>query len=338
MPAPLTHVRQISHLAYGFFASKALFAALNLELFGHISAGATGIDQLAQKTGIPAHRLETLTAALVASGVLVRDGDTLTNAPATERYLVPGAKAYFGDYYRYQIGGQFYRNMLDLDAGLAGDRDALMNQSYGDFLADEEEARAFSLSQHAGSMGPALMLADRLDLSGARRLLDVAGGTGAYAIAFCDRNPDLHATIVDFPAVIKTAQGFIDEAGLSDRIALRGGDAREADWPADNDVVLMSYLLSAVDGRDIDGLLAKGFEALKPGGRLIVHDFMLDEARDGPSSAALFFLSYLTFQPDAISFSAEELAPRVDAAGFVDAEVDVMIPDITKMLIARRPD
>ena len=99
----------------------------------------------------------------------------------------------------------------------------------------------------------------------------------------------------------------------------------------------MSYLLSAVDGADIPGLLARTFAALKPGGRLILHDFMLNEDRSGPSSAALFFLSYIAHQPDATSFTADELSPAIAAAGFVDPQSETMIPEITSMIVARKP-
>lgn len=337
MIEPLSDVRQISKLAYGFMASKALFAALNVELFGHVSRGVRDVEALSGLTGIPTHRLETLVAALVSTGVLVRQSDGLTNAPATEIYLVPGAAAYFGDYYRFQIGGQMYGIMDHLDAGLIGDEAGLAHNRMSGWLSDPKRADDFSRAQHAGSLGPAIMLSKRLDLSGAERLLDVAGGTGAYSIVFCQRNPGLSATILDFPTVIDVARRYVDEAGMADRVTLKSGDARETAWPDGQDVVLMSYLLSAVDGTDIPGLLERAFAALKPGGRLILHDFMLTEDRSGPSSAALFFLSYIAHQPDATSFTADELSPAIAAAGFEDAQSETMIPEITSMIVARKP-
>ncbi len=337
MIEPLSDVRQISKLAYGFMASKALFAALNVELFGHVSRGARDIETLSNLTGIPDHRLQTLIASLVSTGVLVRQGGGLANAPATETYLVPGAPAYFGDYYRFQIGGQMYGIMDHLDAGLIGDEAGLAHNRMSGWLSDPKRADDFSRAQHAGSLGPAIMLSKRLDLNGATKLLDVAGGTGAYSIVFCQRNPGLNATILDFPTVIDVARRYIDEAGMADRIALKSGDAREAAWPDSQDVVLMSYLLSAVDGTDIPDLLARAFAALKPGGRLILHDFMLDENRSGPSSAALFFLSYIAHQPDATSFTAGELTPAIVAAGFDQIQDETMIPEITSMIVARKP-
>lgn len=337
MAAPITDVRQISHIAYGFMASRALFAALNLELFGHILNGATELKALSSATGVAEKRLETLMAVLVSLGLVVRDGNGYGNASATERYLVPGAPAYFGDYYRFQIDKQIYPNMAYIDAGLAGDEAGLAHDSMSGWLSEPQTARDFSRAQHAGSMGPAMLMVNKIDISGAKRLLDVAGGTGAYSITFCGRHAELTATILDFPSVIEVGTGFVADAGMTDRIALIPGDALEVSWPADQDVVLMSYLLSAVGGDDITILLDRAWTALSSGGRLIIHDFMLFDDRSGPVSAALFFLGYLSLRTDAISFTAAELIAMLEARGFTDIQSDDMIPEITSYVTASKP-
>ena len=124
---------------------------------------------------------------------------------------------------------------------------------------------------------------------------------------------------------------------MGGRIDLLPGNALEVDWPGDQDVVLMSYLLSAVGEADIPVLLDRALAALKPGGRLVVHDFMLNGDRAGPFSAAGFFLVYLAWRTDPVSFSAEDLVPLVEAAGFVEPQHAPMLPEITKYLIARKP-
>ena len=337
MADALTDVRQISKLAYGFMASKALFAALNLELFRHLADGADTLEALSAASGIRPDPLGTLLATLRSVGLVTAEAGRFANAPATDRYLVPGRPAYFGDYYRHQIDRQLYPSMMSLDAGLSGDSARLAHNSMSSLLADPVEAEAFSRAQHAGSMGPALMLSKTLDLGGATTLLDVAGGTGAFSICFCRKNPDLRATIIDFPSVTAVAERFIAEAGLSDRIVLIPGDALEADWPERQDVVLMSYLLSAVGGGDIAPLLARARDALVPGGRLIVHDFMLDDDRGGPMPAAMFFLFYLSLRTDPVSFTAADIKRHCAAAGFVDITDAVLIPEITKTVVARKP-
>jgi len=340
---PLTEVREISRIAYGFFASRALFAALNLELFRHIDeagaepGGATA-EALANRCGAQVNGMDTLLSMLANIGLVTRDGGAFANSPAAARYLVPGKPAYFGDYYRYQIDYLLYPQMTHIEAGITGDESGLARTSTEGMMEDPADAEAFSRAQHAGSLGPALLFSKLLDFSDARTLLDVAGGTGAYSITLAQQNPDLKATIVDFPNVVEVARRYIGEAGMADRIALVPGDAMKAEWPGNQDVVLMSYLLSAVGKDDIPLLLQKAFTALRPGGRLVVHDFMLNKDRSGPFSAAGFFLYYLALRTDPLSFTAEELAPMVEAAGFTAVRHDAMLPEITKYLIGYKPD
>lgn len=119
MVEPLCDVREISKFAYGFMASQVLFAALDVELFGHVAAGHRTMTALSQATGVARHRLETLVA------VLERTDHGLVNSPAVQSYLVPGAPAYFEDYYRLQIGPRIHRDMIHVDAGLLGNREGL---------------------------------------------------------------------------------------------------------------------------------------------------------------------------------------------------------------------
>ncbi len=289
---PVTDVRDISRIAYGFMASKALFAALNLDLFTRLRGAAKDLDTLAGEVGVASNRLETLLAVLTSVGLLVREGATWTNAPGSERYLVRGAPADFGDYYRYQIDRIVYPALAHLDAGIAGDRAGLAPR------VQHTRADDFTRAQHAGSLGPAYRLARSIDLSGRTSLLDVGAGSGAFAITLCRAARSLRATLLDIPQMLEIARGFVDQAGLADRIELLPGAALEVTWPMRQDVVLMSYLLSAVPGRDIDALLDRAWQALAPGGLLLVHDFMLDDDRSGPPLAAAWFLVYLAWDTE----------------------------------------
>src|SRR5277367_597639 len=92
---PIEDVREISAITYGFMASKALFAALEFDLFTHIAQGAASTSALAAITGIAENRLVTLLAALKSLGLVSEGGGRLINAPATSRYLVAGAPGDF---------------------------------------------------------------------------------------------------------------------------------------------------------------------------------------------------------------------------------------------------
>ena len=128
-------------------------------------------------------------------------------------------------------------------------------------------------------------------------MLDVAGGSGAFTIALCQKHRNLYATILDFPSVVEVARHYVAEAGIQDRVGYIEGDALKAAWPVGQDVVLLSYLLSAVGKADIEALVHRAYASLKPGGTLIVHDFMVDEDLTGPASAALWMLVLSSAEP-----------------------------------------
>lgn len=341
--APVTDRRGLSEIAYGFMASKALFAALEIDLFTHLVDGPSTAAELSAATGVAPNRMQTLVHALAGLGLLVVAPDGVAgpgpepryaNAPACGRYLVRGAPAAFGDYFRLQIARQIYPALLHLDAGLAGTGEAFATLS--GLLSEPAEAQTFTSGQHVGSLAAARVLAGRVDLDGARSLLDVGGGSGAFSIALCERNPGLRATVLDFPTVAGIAQRYRHDAGLDDRIDLLAGDAVHAAWPRDQDVVLMSYLLSALGAGEIDVVLAKAWTCLRPGGLLVVHDFMLDDDRPGPALAALWFLQYVAYRHDGVSFCARDLGARLAVHGFATPTCEVLIPEITKVVVSRK--
>jgi ubiquinone/menaquinone biosynthesis C-methylase UbiE len=331
-PEPLHSVREISGIAYGFMASKVLFTALDLDVFSRLAAGPRRLDDLASEMRLASSRLEIFLGACVSLGLLVQEDAGYANAPASQTYLVRTAPSYFGDYYRYQIDRQIYPAFERLAGALQGER-----AEFYRLMEDPEEARSFSRGQHAGSLGPAAVLAKAVDLDGRHRLLDVGGGSGAFSITLCQRHAKLRATIIDLPGVRATAEAYIRDADVADRVTFISGNALTTPWPDGQDVVLLSYLLSAVSGRDIDPLLALAHTALVPGGMLLLHDFMVEDDGAGPSTAALWLVNALLIDPDVARLSPRFLEHRARAHGFDDVRHVEVIPGITRALIAARP-
>ncbi|MGI3168041.1 methyltransferase [Pseudooceanicola sp. C21-150M6] len=332
-----TEADEISEIAFGFMGSKALFLALDLDIFSYLSSGPKTAAEVAGHADIHADRAETLLTALTGLRLLTVEEGAFSNSPAAEAFLVKGAKYDFGDYLRLQVGKQMYPLMDQLAPAVKGELEEEQTGSYEQWFSDEEEARLYSESQHAGSLGPARQLARRLDLGAATKMLDVGGGTGAFAITFCKTFPDLKAVIVEFPNVAKLGRRYVEEAGLSDRIAYVDGNALKTGWPGGQDIVLMSYLLSGVPGDMHVGLIADAMEALKPGGRLLIHDFMVHGDRSGPGLAALWQLQHTAFTPEARSVDSETLAGELVDAGFQGVSVGEMIPQMTMLAEAVKP-
>lgn len=334
----LTEAEEISDIAFGYMGSHALIAALEFELFTHLGDAVLDVPALAKAAGLPVERCRTLVAALVSMRVLEDDGGGISNSPAARAFLVKGAKYDFGDYLRLQVGRQMVPLMSQIVPALAGRLPEGATASYAQWFSDADEARLYSESQHAGSLGPARALARRTDLSGVRRLLDLGGGTGAFAITLAAANPEMRVTVVDFPNVAKLGVAHVAAAGLSDRITYHAGNALDAEWPKEQDAILMSYLLSGVPDHAHEDLFARAFDHLVPGGRLLAHDFIVEADRSGPKNTALWQLQHTAFTPEARSLDTGWMSISLGRAGFSPVSVETMIPGMTMLATATRPD
>ncbi|WP_323769989.1 methyltransferase [Antarctobacter sp.] len=333
----LTEADEISQIAFGFMGSKALFAALEMNVFTHLAEGSLSAEELAREADVHKDRATTLLTALAGMGLIAVEDGRYSNAPAAKAFLVQGAKYDFSDYLRLQVGRQMYPLMDQLEGALTGEMEEDDTASYADWFSDPDEARLYSESQHAGSLGPARQLARSIDLTGKRKMLDVGGGTAAFDITLCKANPDLTSTVLEFPNVAKLGKKYVAEAGLSDRITYLEGNALEADWPKGQDIVLMSYLFSGVPGETHDRLISQAFDVLNPGGLILIHDFVVHEDRTGPVLAALWQLQHTAFTPEARSLDAGWLQDRVAAAGFSGVTVGPMIPEMTMLASGQKP-
>jgi 2-hydroxy-4-(methylsulfanyl)butanoate S-methyltransferase len=325
-------VHDISAITYGFMASKALFAALDFDLFTRIEEGINSAAALARVTDISENRLVTLLAALKSVGLIAEREGRLINAPATSKYLVAGAPADFRDYVRLVNGAAGYESFRHLSAALRGERVFPDKGFYeGLFYSAGIGGEQFSSAQHSGSLGPARLMTKRVDLAGRKQLLDVGGGSGAYTLAFCAANPQLKATILDFPQTIETARKYAQQSGLAGRVAHLAGNAIITDWPKGHDVILMSYVWSAVGEDDIAVLARRAFDALPPDGLVLVHDFMVDNTREQPPFAAWYLLGSVLDNPSAVCLTPDYVEDALKQAGFKVEGTDVMLPGITML-------
>jgi SAM-dependent methyltransferase len=333
----IKEAEEISEIAFGFMASKALFSALHAGIFTKLSEKPRYVAELAEEVGVPANRIQTLLTALTALGLVSSQGGLFENSPGAEAFLVEGAKYDFGNYLRLQIDRQMFPIMTGLEAVVTGETTTSpLIESYADWFSDPEEARLYSESQHAGSLGPGRSVARMLDLSEAKRLMDVGGGTGAFAIRLCEANPNLTATVLDFPNVVKLGEEYVQEAGLSDRISFIAGNALEDEWPDDQDVILMSYLFNGVPGEAIPDLTRRAFSSLRDGGHFLVHDFIVDDDRTGPPLAALWQLQHLAFTPAAKSLTPTWLTGLMEGVGFTRVQTHTLIPGMTRLMHGRK--
>lgn len=334
----------LDSVAYGFMASQALFTALELGIFDCISkAGERGatVAHIKQACGIDAPRVQTLLTSLTAIKCLRRTPEgQYTLSPNTDKFMVSTSKHFYGDYLKFQIGRQFYHTMGDLPEVMKTGQ----CQNYASWFSDPEVASTYTNAQHNGSVATAKYLVKKkIDLGGAGSMLDVGGGSGAFSYVFVGSTPGLQSTVLELPEVCRTGEGIRLQQSddVRDRVKFVELDATSPDWPvADKafDIVLMSYISGSVPETVVASLYANAFKALRPGGRLLVHDFMVDDTLDGPALGSLWGLQHVTVNAAGIGLCPKEIIDRMGAVGF-DAsrcETSEMIHGMTKLIIGHK--
>eukprot|EP00929_Paragymnodinium_shiwhaense_P089347 TRINITY_DN494_c0_g1_i1.p1 TRINITY_DN494_c0_g1~~TRINITY_DN494_c0_g1_i1.p1 ORF type:complete len:413 (-),score=105.59 TRINITY_DN494_c0_g1_i1:90-1271(-) len=334
----------IDDVAYGFMASQAMFSGLEIGLFDKIAEGGDSgmtIEEIYKAVGISAPRVQTLVTSLTAVKCLRRSKDgKYTLSPRTASSLVSTSRHYYGDYLRYQIGRQFYHTMANLPDIMTSGK----APSYASWFSDPEVAKTYTQAQHNGSVATAkYLIKKKLQLGGITSMLDVGGGSGAFSYVFVGATPGLNSTILELPEVCKTGEGIkaTQSEDVQKRVNFVHLDATSPDWPvkdADYELVLMSYISGSVPESIIAALYSNAYKALKPGGRLLVHDFMVDDSMDGPALGALWGLQHVTVNADGLGLCPKEIISRMGCAGF-DAskcETQEMIGGMTKLIVAHK--
>jgi SAM-dependent methyltransferase len=161
--------------------------------------------------------------------------------------------------------------------------------------------------------GAGQFLARQIGLNGRKRLLDVGGGPGTYSIILCQRFPNLKAVVWDLPETLIITRENVEKFGLADRITTQAGDWDRDEFGTGYDTLMMSNVLHGA-GSQAEMKLAKAGRALKPGGLLIIHDFLLNNDKSGPLLAALFNIMVG-------AYTVDELLDVVRKAGFSDVSL-----------------
>lgn len=308
---------EMSRIMGSFEECRVLLSALELDIFTAVGKGATA-PQVAQKLRANPRSTETFLNSLAAMGALTKREGVFRNTAVTARYFDDASPE------SRRLPTLHTADMWKAWSNLTESVRAGTGAGYEEMSdRDNRWTNAFIAAMHHGAMGQAASVVRAVGVKGVSRLLDIGGGSGAYSIAFAQANPALRAEVLDLPKVVPIARKYIEEAGLSDRITTRIGDLRKDDFGRDYDLLFLSaicHMLSPDENRD---LLRRCHRALKPGGRVVIRDFVLGPDKTTPKWAALFALNMLVATQGGGCYSEEEYTSWLRAAGF---EVKVLEP------------
>lgn len=324
--------QRLTEIANAFKQAGTLLAGLELNLFTTVAEGPAEPAEIAEKIGISTDSAERLMITCTALDLLEKKGGKYVNAPDVDRYLVRGRPTYYGDFLLYDTRSGFdtWRNLAT--------RLKPPKRTYYAMADDPQAARAFTVAGYNASISAGHKLAREFDFSPYSLLLDLGGGSGCYSIAAALRYSHLRAIVFDQPNVVSVAEEFIAQAGLSERVKTHAGNFVRDEFPRGADLVAYITPLQAYDADEVQFLIKKAFDAVEPGGRIIIIDYMLNDDKTGPLTSVFYHLSggLSETNPGRVN-SGAEFCQYLRKAGFVDMEVSEFLPGSLGRVTAKKP-
>lgn len=311
---PELTVDDIQQLARAFFHSRILLTAYELGIFTGLGGERKTSAEVASALETDPRATDRLLNALAVLGLLNKEKGRFANTEAASRYLVKGKP-------EYMAGLMHTVNLWDSWSTLTGAVRAgttAFERPGGE--AAERRTEAFIAAMDYGGSQRAERLVATLDLDGVSRVLDVGGGSGAYAMAFVRASDNITATVFDLPRVTPLTRRYVEAKGLSGKIDVVEGDANVDELPRGYDLVFMSQLLHSNSPKENEALIANGAASLNAGGRLVVQDFVVDEGRAGPPRPVIFALNMLVATAAGDTYTESEIRGWMEAAGLNDIE------------------
>jgi 2-polyprenyl-3-methyl-5-hydroxy-6-metoxy-1,4-benzoquinol methylase len=298
--------------------SAALKAAIELDVFRAVGQGLGDVPSIAKHCGASERGTRILCDFLVINEVLAKKDGKYVHTPTSAAFLDPASPACLASIASFMNQPQLHVVYAQLADVVRAGRTTMPGSGT---VEPENPMWVMFAEQMAPMMGPmagplgAKVLEGR---SGPMRVLDIAAGHGLFGIEIAKQNPEAHVTGVDWAPVLRVALENARKAGVHERYNMISGSAFDVDFGGPYDAVLLTNFLHHFDKATCVTLLKKVRAALKPGGRAATLEFVPDEDRVSPPTAAAFSMTMLTTTAEGDAYTFSELNAMYEEAGFTD--------------------
>jgi hypothetical protein len=320
-----SHIMQVG---MGFWASKTVLSAVELELFTHLDGESMTGEEIGERVGLHPRAIYDFLDTLVALRFLDRDGEgsdgRYRNTAEAAAFLNRRSPAYIGGILE-MANARLYPFWADLTEALqTGKPQNEIKQNgkpmFDELYSDPARLEQFMEAMQGISLGPFQVLAEKFDFSRYETVCDVGGATGQLCRTLAARHPNLRCTSYDLPVVVPIAERAIAAAGLTDRVEAVSGDFFVDPLPR-ADVITMGLILHDWNLDRKMHLIRSAYDALPEGGAFIVIENLIDDARRENAFGLMMSLNMLIEFGDAFDFTGSDFAGWCREAGFREVEI-----------------
>jgi predicted O-methyltransferase YrrM len=295
-----------------------LISAAELDLFSKLKAGPWAVEDLCEAEGWNPRGVRILLDALAAQGlaVITEDGKYGVDTTIADWLAADGADSALP---MILHRGKMWETWSDLTeiakTGEKTHRVELMK------TWPPEQKKAFARAMGVTGRITADKIAESLDLTRYKRMLDVGGAIGTYIEAFLRRAPHMTATLFELPGVVDVARETLTVSGLMDRVKIVEGDFNTDELPMGHDLAFLSAIIHMNDREKNRKLYSRIFKALEPGGIILIRDYVMDSTRTKPVEGAVFAVNMLVATSGGNSYTFDEIKEDLESAGFIETKI-----------------
>jgi hypothetical protein len=315
-------------IGFGFWESKTLLSAVELELFSRLADGPKTGAELQHAMGLHPRGVYDFLDSLVALGLLQRDGSgeagKYANTPSTAVFLVKRSPRYIGGVLE-MANARLYRFWGDLTAALkTGEPQNEVKETgksmFAAVYADPARLEQFMDAMSGFSLGNFTAFAEKFDFSRYKTLADIGGATGQLSSIVAARHPHMTCRTCDLAVVRPIAERRVKERNLGGRVVAETIDFFTDEFPK-ADVITMGMILHDWNLENKKMLIAKAWRALPAGGALVAIENIIDDERRQNAFGLMMSLNMLIEFGDAFDFTGAQFSEWCKEAGFTRCEI-----------------
>lgn len=305
-------MNNILETSIAFWRSSVLFYAMRMNLFEKMGEKSYTVGEIAGKCNADSIFTGRILRALAAMKMVIREGETYRCSEEILDGIIPGRESNLSHFVRL-MNEDFTSGMWAKIPLMPGDKGPVPA------IVDEKPASEglFTMAmQNVSLQGEGKALADSIDTTNHKRMLDLGCGSGAYTIALCKRNPHLTGIMVDMPEAAIISRKIVTELEIDDRIQVIASDWNDFKAEEKFDLVLLSDVLYLREDENLR-LLKIAFDSLNDGGQIAVRGYYLDET-DDRLFPALFDINILSSNPEHFTPTIEQVDAWLTQTGFTE--------------------
>jgi 2-polyprenyl-3-methyl-5-hydroxy-6-metoxy-1,4-benzoquinol methylase len=316
-----------------FQKSRALLTAFELGIFTSLDSGPRTSAAVAGEIGTDPRATDRLMNAVCALGFLEKKDHKFSNTEDSGSYFVKGKPGYMAGL-MHQVS--LWDTWSTLTASVRTGASAYKRpQSVND--RDQKWLDAFIGAMHYRGMRQAPEIIAKIDLAGVKKVLDVGGGSGVFAMAFANAGAGISCTVFDLPNVVTLAKKYIHEENMEKKVDTFTGDFDTDSLPGGYDIAFVSAIVHSLSYEGNVQLIDKCGKSLNTGGRIVIQDFVMNEERTDPGNGALFALNMLVGTRDGDTYTEKEIREWFEKAGIrFEKRIDTL--NGNALIIGRKPE